>query len=227
MWRLPLTCVLLLSAGCAHLPRAGLQDASISPSAIQLAEYSEEPKKHTVYVTGNGLHTGFVLKNEDIPREIWPEVDQIPDHPWVEVGWGSEIFYRAKTISLPVVVGAVFPNAAVLHVVGWDESPEKLLTGGDLIRLELDDAPFARLCRHIHRSYVHDTQGHVQDLGPGIYGDSRFLRATGKYYFPNTCNVWTAKGLKAAGLPIVPEMCGAPDPVIISARARGKTIRRR
>jgi uncharacterized protein (TIGR02117 family) len=175
----------------------------------------------------NGFHTGLILPTEDVPRDAWPELDAIPDHPWVEVGWGSEIFYRAKKITAPVVVGAFLPNASVLHVVGWDRAPDELFTSGDLIRLQIDEDQFADLCRYIHAGYVLDQEGHPQDLGPGIYGDSKFFRARGKYYFPNTCNVWTAKGLKAAGLPIVPELCGAADAVLIAARSSGTTIRRR
>jgi uncharacterized protein (TIGR02117 family) len=175
----------------------------------------------------NGFHTGLLLRTEDVPRDAWPEVDAIPDHPWVEVGWGSEIFYRAKKITAPVVIGAFLPNPSVLHVVGWDDPPEEMFTAGDLIRLQVEDARFADLCRYIHGSYVLDEQQDPQDLGPGIYGDSRFFRARGKYYFPNTCNVWTAKGLKTAGLPIIPELCGAADAVLVAIRTRGTTIRRR
>jgi hypothetical protein len=65
------------------------------------------------------------------------------------------------------------------------------------------------------------------NLGPGIYGDSTFFRANGKYYFPNTCNVWTARGLKTAGVPIVPELCGAALPVLAAAHNVGETIYRR
>ena len=87
----------------------------------------------------NQFHTGLILRMEDVPRDIWPEVDAIPEHLWVEVGWGSEIFYRAKKITAPVVVGAFLPNASVLHVVGWDLPPEDLFTSGDLIRLQVDE----------------------------------------------------------------------------------------
>ncbi len=175
----------------------------------------------------NGFHTGLIVRHEDVPRDAWPEVDEIAAHPWVEVGWGSEIFYRAKKITAPVVLGAIVPNPSVLHVVGWEESPEIVFTKSDLIRLEVDEARFGDLCRHIHRSYVLDSAGRPQNLGPGIYGDSTFFRARGKYYFPNTCNVWTARGLKIAGVPIIPELCGAADPVLAAARSVGETIHRR
>ena len=227
MRRVAVTFVLLWAAGCAHLPWAGARAQSPDRSEIELAGYSDEPKPRTVYVMSNGFHTGLILRTEDVPRDAWPEVDAIPDHPWVEVGWGSEIFYRAKKITAPVVVGAFLPNPSVLHVVCWDVSPDELFTSGDLIRLRVDEAQFAELCRYIHSSYVLDKLDHPQDLGPGIYGDSKFFRARGRYYFPNTCNVWTAKGLKAAGLPIVPELCGAADAVLIAARGSGATIRRR
>jgi uncharacterized protein (TIGR02117 family) len=173
----------------------------------------------------NGFHTGLIMRQEDVPLDQWPEVDEIAAHPWVEVGWGSEIFYRAKKITAPVVLGAIVPNSSVLHIVGWEDSPEIVFVKSDLIRLEIDEAHFTALCRHIHKSYAYDTAGRTQNLGPGIYGDdSTFYRANGKYYFPNTCNVWTARGLKIAGVSIVPELCGAPQPVLAAARSAGTTV---
>jgi uncharacterized protein (TIGR02117 family) len=173
----------------------------------------------------NGFHTGIIVRQEDVPRDAWPEVDRMAAHEWVEVGWGSEIFYRAKQITAPVVLGAIVPNPSVLHVVGWDDSPEIVFVKSDLVRVEVDEQHFAALCRHIHKSYSVDATGQTQDLGKGIYGDdSTFYRAKGKYYFPNTCNVWTARGLKVAGVPIVPELCGAAQPVLAAARKVGATI---
>jgi uncharacterized protein (TIGR02117 family) len=225
--RVAIACVLFCGAGCSQLPWAGSRAKSSGRSEMQLPAYSDEPQQRTLYVTSNGFHSGLLLRKEDVPRDAWPEVDAIPDHPWIEVGWGSEIFYRAKKITAPVVMRAFLPNPSALHVVGWDAAPEEMVTDGDLIRLQIDEAQFANLCRYIHTSYVLDEQEHPQDLGPGNYGDSKFFRARGRYYFPKTCNVWTAKGLRAAGLPIVPELCGAADPLLIAVRGTGVTIRRR
>lgn len=195
---------------------------------VELASHSEEASTRPIYIVSNGFHTGIIFRASDLPRDVWPEVDAIPEHPYVEVGWGSEIFYRAKSITPAVVLGAAVPNPSVLHVVGWDRTPEELFdSAGDLIRLEIDDDQLRALCRHIHDSYERDAEGFPINLGRGIYGDSRFFRAKGKYYFPNTCNVWTARGLQQAGVPIVPEMCGAADAVLLATRRGGTTIRKR
>ncbi len=217
----------LASSGCAHAPWVRAQPAPAAASEIQLASYTKDAAQRPLYITSNGFHTGIVMRRSDIPRDVWPEVDEIADHPWVEVGWGSEIFYRAKRITTTVVLGAIVPNASVLHVVGWESDPEETFVGGDLIRIDVDDVHLAKLCRCIHDSYERDQQGGVENLGPGIYADGAFFRATGKYYFPKTCNVWTARCLHAAGVPIVPELCGLADAVLLAARSAGTTIRRR
>jgi uncharacterized protein DUF2459 len=38
--------------------------------------------------------------------------------------------------------------------------------------------------------------------GPGLYGDSRFYPAWQQFNLFNTCNVWAARALRSAGLPI-------------------------
>src|SRR5665213_173064 len=114
MPRLGLVCTLLLIVGCSHLPLADSRTKPRGSSGIELAAYSDEPQQRTLYVMSNGFHTGLLLQTEDVPRDAWPELDAIPDHPWVEVGWGSEIFYRAKKITAPVVIGAFLPNPSVM-----------------------------------------------------------------------------------------------------------------
>lgn len=174
----------------------------------------------------NGFHSGLAMRRRDIPSDIWPELDLLPDHDWVEVGWGSEIFYRAKRITPGVVLGAFFPNPSVLHIVGWDDSPREIFPG-DLVRLEIDRADFGKLCQFIHDSYRFDGDQRPIDLGVGIYGDSRFVRARGLYYFPNTCNVWTARALAKAGVPIVPELCSTAGAVMAYGGRAGTVIPRR
>lgn len=224
MSRSVLVLAMVFGSGCSLFPTSNRTESDAS--RIELASFESTQDVRTVYVTSNGFHTGLVLAREDVPRSVWPEVDEIPDHPWVEVGWGSEIFYRAKKITAPVVLGAIVPNPSVLHVVGWDTLPEETFCG-DLVRLEVPADKFEAVCRHIHESYVLNDSGHPEDLGPGIYGDGRFFRAGGQYYFPNTCNIWTARALQHGGIGIVPELCGVADAVLVATRKAGTTIRHR
>jgi Protein of unknown function (DUF2459) len=118
----------------------------------------------------------------------------------------------------------VLPNKSVLHVVGWDDPPEEYFPG-DIVRLQLTPSQVQAICRHIHDTYDRDQNGHVKSLGPGIYGDSNFYRARGKYYAPKTCNVWTARALQSAGLSIRAETCSLAGAVIRAARREGTVIR--
>jgi uncharacterized protein (TIGR02117 family) len=222
-----LIAAMLALSGCTHAPWVNARRTSRPVSEIQLASYESGNPSRTIYVMSNGFHTGILVRRADISPEVWPEVDEIADHDWVEVGWGSEIFYRAKKITAPIVLGALVPNPSVLHVVGWDRNPEETFAGSDLIKIEVDEPQLDNLCRCIHDTYSFDDRGTVQNLGPGVYADGFFFRAKGNYYFPKTCNVWTARCLKAADVPIVPELCGAADAVLMAARRMGTTIHRR
>lgn len=218
---------MLAASGCASSPVARTELLHSADPGIQRVSYTDADEQPVVYVMSNGFHSGLIMRMSDVPREVWPEVDEIGEHVWVEVGWGSEIFYRAKKITMPIVLGAMIPNDTVLHVVGWDARPERALPKCDLVRLQIDEDRLTALCRFIHDSYELDDNGRTRYLGEGIYGDSAFYRARGTYYFPNTCNVWTARGLRAAGMTVIPELCSTADAVLLAARRAGTTVQRR
>ena len=231
--RLALIAVCLTLSGCSllakHLPlkHAPVKADRPPESLIEQAAYTPDEQPCVVYVMSNGFHTGLIFKTADVPETIWPELGQLPSHRWTEVGWGSEIFYRAKKITPEVIVGALVPNPSVLHIVGWDGPPTEVFPG-DLIRLEISPDRFARMCRYIQQSYRRSESGLPEDLGTGIYGDdSRFFRARGLYYFPKTCNVWTARALDVAEVPIVPALCSTADSVLNFAARSGTVLQRR
>lgn len=211
--------VTMLSAGCSLMPHVARQDDGGRRGDVLLASYlaaAETSAKKTVYVTSNGFHTGLVVRRADVSPEHWPEVENGSDLPWVEVGWGSETFYRAQVISPVVVVKAFAPNASVLHVVNWPVPPDEIFSG-EIVRLEVASDQFDAMCRFIHDTYALD-DGRPEFLGPGLYGESAFYRARGPYYFPNTCNVWTARALRLAGVPILPAVCTTAQAVMLAVR---------
>ena len=63
---------------------------------------------------------------------------------------------------------------------------------------------FNGLCGYLGEALARDGEGTEIYIAPGLYGYSRFYRANGSYYFPETCNVWTARALESAGVPMVP-----------------------
>jgi len=66
--------------------------------------------------------------------------------------------------------------------------------------------------------------GH-QDLGPGLYGSSRFYRAVGTFHAFNVCNHWIAGLLDAAGVPTAPVLATLPPGLLIDLRWRAGAVR--
>jgi len=55
------------------------------------------------------------------------------------------------------------------------------------------------LVGHIADTFERDATGKIIRLGRGLYGDSRFFAANGKFHLFRTCNVWTGQALAIAG----------------------------
>lgn len=188
--------------------------------ATQLA--SHEFADATIFVVGHGWHTGIVIPTNAIPQEDWPESAAFDSANFVEVGWGDEGFYRAKSITLGVTAKALFvPTSSVLHVVGINKSPVEVFSHSDVIEVPVTRQQLAKLCQFIHETYEWNEDGQPIALGPGLYGDSYFYRAHESYYFPKTCNVWTAKALRVAGLPTNPLLSTTAGGVVKQARKFG------
>jgi uncharacterized protein (TIGR02117 family) len=180
----------------------------------------------TVYVVSHGWHTGLVIERDDVPVDLWPEKDDFPAAQLLEVGWGDEGFYRARKITAGITLRAIFlPTPGVLHVVGFRGPVEEFFPASQILEVRLSEDGFHELCRFIDETYQRDEDGAAVRLGPGIYGDSAFYRSNGKYYFPKTCNVWTARAVRRAGVPIRPAGSITAGGVIRQARRVAVTVR--
>jgi len=187
---------------------------------------AEEPKVR-IYIVGHGWHTGLVIPFADVDLEMCPGLRYFEGWDFVEIGWGDEGFYRgADSISLDVALAAVFtPTPTVLHIVGVNAPVHETFSMSEVIHLDLERENFMEMLQFIAATFRMKS-GTPEDLGEGIYGFSRFFRAEGSYYFPNTCNVWTLKALKAAGFPVIPAAGIRTENVLDQAAKYGTTIRR-
>lgn len=187
-----LICVLLSGAGC-YSPVPGLFPA-------RRGEPTEK-----IFVVNHGWHTGIVVPTAKLPASARPPLADAAHSQFLEIGWGDDGFYRADKVTSGIALRAMFwCNPAVLHVVALDKPPNLYFPDSGLIEVTVGTNGFNRLCAYLSASYATNSYGVPLDLGKGIYGASRFYRATGHYYFPNTCNKWTARALRATGAPITP-----------------------
>ncbi|MEA2079697.1 MAG: DUF2459 domain-containing protein [Pseudomonadota bacterium] len=187
--------VLLLVASCGACA-APVRDAPVPCES--------EPRK-TIYLVSHGWHAGIVLRRADLPDSIWPAPGDFPNTEYLEVGWGDMDYYQTPDPHMGLILkAALLPTASVLHIVGFNGPVPAYFRYSEIIRIELSAAGFEQLSRTIAASFVTDEAGNTTSLGPGLYGNSRFYLSWETYHLFNTCNVWTARALRAAGLPITP-----------------------
>jgi uncharacterized protein (TIGR02117 family) len=198
---------MLRSAREFVLPVSKIEPASNNPTDdIALASFQEETDAAQeadttveIFVVGHGWHTGLVLPPAHIASADWPELASFSEADYVEIGWGDEGFYRAQKITAGLVTKAAFwPTPSVLHLAAFRGDVETMFPHSDVVSLRLARADFDHLTEFISQTF--DREAASESLGPGLYADSRFYRAKGKYFVPKTCNVWTAQALKVAGL---------------------------
>jgi len=205
---------LLLLAGCA--PNRG-QDLSAMEGTGPV---------RTIYLIDLGWHTGLAVKRADIPAGLWPESEDFPNAEYLEVGWGDRDFYQAQGFNLWFALKAVLvPTASVLHVVGLPVRPAAYFPAAEIVEMALSEPQFEQIIVSIHNTYARGDTARAQAIGPGLYSDSRFYAAEGKFHLFNTCNVWVARALRNAGLPIVPFFAVTSDGLLSQAREFGKIVR--
>ena len=83
---------------------------------------------------------------------------------------------------------------------------------------------FEHLVQYIHDAHARTEHTQVKPLAAGLYGDSRFYPARGHFHLFNTCNVWTARALQAAGLPMQPRLAVTASALIDQAARHGRCL---
>jgi len=186
-----------------------------------------EPSK-TIYLVSHGWHAGIVVKRMDIPPGTWPQHNDFPEAEYLEVGWGDKDYYMTPSPHAGITLKAgLLPTASVLHVVGFSGPVTRYFPYSEVIRLELSETGFERLCAYLENSYARDDAGLSHSLGPSLYGKGQFYMSQETYHAFNTCNVWTARALRDAGCPITPSENLMVDTLMAHVATFGTVIQTR
>lgn len=155
-----------------------------------------------VWVASNGFHSAFVLRVGDLSPEL-RQLLRDRHAQWAVVGWGDKQFFMAKPPTIWMAVQAVcWPTPSALHVMPLRRPPEQALAHSDLVRLALPAPAMARLRAYLDSQFARSREGRHIPLGPGFARSSEFFLGAESFYFPKMCNVWTARGLRHAGVRI-------------------------
>jgi uncharacterized protein (TIGR02117 family) len=182
-----------------------LTACSSKPDVVEHTDMPTVAGQQEIYIVSHGWHTGFVVPAKKIQNQLPSLSKRFGDIPYIEFGWGDKDFYQAKEITAGLTLKAMlWPTESVIHAVAVPEKADKYFANSTVEILCLNGTEYSSLIRFISESFYKDEHGEILELKGGIYGNSQFYKGTGDFYFMNTCNKWTAKGLKSAGMDISP-----------------------
>jgi uncharacterized protein (TIGR02117 family) len=170
-----------------------------NPERIKSNETADFP----VYVVDHGGHTGVILERE-LAKQHLPYINEEFVHSrYIEVGWGDEDFYQSREKTTKLKMQAVlYPTNAVLRVTEVPIDPEKYYPNIEVKKLMVTRTGFRKMLTYIYKTLKRNNNGNPVKTGKGLHVHDLFYHANGKFHVFNTCNTWTAKILKEAGLPV-------------------------
>lgn len=179
------------------------------------------PRIHAVRVVSNGWHTAIVvLRPELAATGLLPEADDFPDARFLEFGWGDREYYPAKEKSLGMALAAgLIPTPAVMNLAGLVRAPKLSHPDSVVVPVALTEGGFRHLVRAIAGEFMRPRGGRAKPVSRGLYPDSNFYKARGKFHLFNTCNTWTARMLRAGGVNLSPSGVITADELVARLRA--------
>ena len=205
--------LVLLIAGC-----------STRVELVSATEAEAAPK--VIYVVSHGWHTGIVIARADLPDD-WPGLQDFARSDYLEFGWGDAEYYPAEEGTVWLALTALFwPTPSVLHVAGITGSVTAFFPKSKLVRIRLLDSAFVRMQQFIRDTYWLGAEGRAIPVAAGLYGEGKFYRARGKFYFPKMCNYWTLSALREAGLPVIPLLAVTGGSVLSQVERHGELIQK-
>lgn len=178
--------------------------AACAPNPQPLLVDEGEPA-HTIYVFSNGWHTSIVLSRDALAPGSIPEAADFPQAAFLEFGWGDREYYPSPRPTMGMALAAALtPTPAVMHLAGLPRPPQELYRKAEVLALRLSAEALGRLIARIDASFDRPQGGRAETVAQGLYQDSWFYAAHGRFHLFNTCNTWTARMLSAAGVGVSP-----------------------
>ena len=171
------------------------------------------PHTHLVYVSSNSWHTAIVVPVPAIiATNTFLETAHFPDAAFLEFGWGDRIYYPAKEKTFEMaLIAALIPTPAVMHIAALQVPPKDDGSGLKTIPVKLTESGFQRFIQTLSAELERPSDGHSKPISRGLYSDSYFYHARGKFHLFNTCNTWTARMLLLGGVPLSPSKITTAD----------------
>lgn len=188
--------------------------------------YPEDPEERPVpvYLVGHGWHVGIAIEKIYI-EHLLPEHPDIPQTTFLKFGWGDGRYYTDSEAGFWLMMrAAVLPTRSVIHVVGIDMPVDRYFHASRIVRVKVSEQGAEKLGEFVADRFRRDSEGEVIYAADGLYSNSSFYEANGRYYLPKTSNTWTARALRQTGFPITPTYSLTSGNVIQQARKDGELL---
>lgn len=176
-----------------------------------------------IYVTKRGWHTGLLIPKTNIKASIPAVAADFPDASHLNFSWGDKKFFMAPRGTVFLALrAALLPTRSVMHVDGLDRLPPWYTESPDVVAVELSQQGFDSMAAFIKESFEREQDSALVVLRENVGGMSSFYLSGITYWGTRTCNVWTARALKKAGLDLQPVFMLTAGQVMDRAKKKAK-----
>ncbi len=191
----------------------------------ELYPEDKEERPIPIYLISHGWHVGIAIESEYILSQL-PDHEKMPKAEYLKFGWGDGRYYTDSDAGFGLLLrAALWPTRSVLHIVGIDIPLDRYFMGSEIIKIQITQLGADEFAKFINDRFRRDEDGNVRFNSDGLYTNSSFFDAIGRYYLPKTSNTWTARALRKTGYPITPFYSLTSGNVIQQARKDGEIIR--
>jgi uncharacterized protein (TIGR02117 family) len=167
------------------------------------------PQGIMIFVRTNGVHTWIVMPKTNRYMDWAPYAPgaHLRDPRWgngnyVAIGYGNRDFYLNTPtwgdLSVRTAAAALFGRGTTLLHVEHDHNPHPEIWQRPI---RVTPVQYRRLTAFIRGRFRLDGQGRtIPVLGRGYGPNDMFYEASGGYSFVLTCNEWTGRALRTAGI---------------------------
>ena len=159
-----------------------------------------------LHLIRDGVHTFLVLPASALIGKLPQLEPYLAPDSLAEVGWGDYHYYGADYQPLWLALKALFmPTASVLSLRSLNNLREGLHDSAKLYRINIGHGLMNSVAQYVSGYFDVDNCGELNILRQ-IKSGTQFFKSRGTYLLFNSCNHWTSRGLREAGLTMRPQL---------------------
>jgi uncharacterized protein (TIGR02117 family) len=186
---------------CIALLALGACAVATDPPMPAPADAGSAGVPHTyIAVVQRDWHTDVCLRTQDVGAWSLALARGFDGATVLCFGFGERQYVVERKHDPLTMLGALLPSRAAILMTVLRGPPEAAFGEENVVEAPVGDAGLEGLQRFLRDSIETDSTGDPQRLADGPYPGSLYFAATGTYDALHTCNTWTARALRSAGL---------------------------